>query len=320
MLFSLPSLCVVVQIEMLLGRWHNLPNFPTFISSINGLAMGAIPHMTEPLWSWAMGLLGDDFYSRKRAAASAATSRPGYGTGYGASAPTYGTGYGTTAPTTGVTSAIGSSATAAAEAARPATATTVDAAIAGKEAAADAMYDAMDYVESSVADWTRFVYDTVMGTAAGAAEVVQGYGEKAAEDVGAVTAPVRGAADRVTTAAQREYEVSKGQTKEQIDGTAAAAAMAASAGAQKVVDKVRGVAATAQQEYVSSKEGTYGAGVDTVEGAKQRVGKVVGAAQGEYEAGREGTIEKGMEVKERAADAVGGRGGRRVGSPAGVLA
>lgn len=36
-------LYVCLQIELLLGRWHNLPNLPAFIRTFNGLVSGRMP-------------------------------------------------------------------------------------------------------------------------------------------------------------------------------------------------------------------------------------------------------------------------------------
>ncbi|GBF91642.1 hypothetical protein Rsub_03946 [Raphidocelis subcapitata] len=54
------------QIEMIYGQWHNLPSLPSPLRNLNGLLLGGLPHMLEPLWSRAMEYLGDDFYKRKR--------------------------------------------------------------------------------------------------------------------------------------------------------------------------------------------------------------------------------------------------------------
>eukprot|EP00879_Flechtneria_rotunda_P001443 GHRR01001596.1.p1 GENE.GHRR01001596.1~~GHRR01001596.1.p1 ORF type:complete len:233 (+),score=60.18 GHRR01001596.1:294-992(+) len=56
------------KIELIDGKWHNLPSFPNFIRGINGLAMGSIPRLLEPAWSHTVKFVGDDYYERKREA------------------------------------------------------------------------------------------------------------------------------------------------------------------------------------------------------------------------------------------------------------
>jgi hypothetical protein len=53
------------QIELIYGTWHNLPSLPSPLRNVNGLFLGGLPHLTEPIWSRAMEFVGDDFYKRK---------------------------------------------------------------------------------------------------------------------------------------------------------------------------------------------------------------------------------------------------------------
>jgi hypothetical protein len=54
------------QIELLWGRIHNAPVLPSFVRAYNGLMMGVVPHVFEPVWGWAADVWGDSFYSKKR--------------------------------------------------------------------------------------------------------------------------------------------------------------------------------------------------------------------------------------------------------------
>lgn len=56
----------VGKIEVIDGKWHNLPCLPNFIRSFNGFMMGTLPHWTEGLWGWTTEFVGDDYYSKKR--------------------------------------------------------------------------------------------------------------------------------------------------------------------------------------------------------------------------------------------------------------
>eukprot|EP00882_Tetradesmus_deserticola_P001620 GHRQ01001746.1.p1 GENE.GHRQ01001746.1~~GHRQ01001746.1.p1 ORF type:complete len:234 (+),score=98.83 GHRQ01001746.1:159-860(+) len=56
------------RIELIDGQWHNLPRFPTLIREFNGIMMGSLPHLTEPLWSLGLEFVGDDYYKRRRLA------------------------------------------------------------------------------------------------------------------------------------------------------------------------------------------------------------------------------------------------------------
>jgi hypothetical protein len=53
------------KIDLLWGRWHNLPPLPSPARLFNGLVFGAVPHALEPAWGRAMEFFGDDFYKRK---------------------------------------------------------------------------------------------------------------------------------------------------------------------------------------------------------------------------------------------------------------
>ncbi len=61
---------VSLQIELIDGKWHNLPSFPNVIREFNGLAMGTVPHLLEPIWSYLLEFVGDDYYKREREAAA----------------------------------------------------------------------------------------------------------------------------------------------------------------------------------------------------------------------------------------------------------
>ncbi|KIZ05109.1 hypothetical protein MNEG_2845 [Monoraphidium neglectum] len=52
-------------IDLIWGQWHNLPSLPSPIRNINGMFMGALPHMMEPVWGRTMEFVGDDFYKKK---------------------------------------------------------------------------------------------------------------------------------------------------------------------------------------------------------------------------------------------------------------
>jgi hypothetical protein len=54
------------KIELIDGKWHNLPSLPNFIREFNGFMMGTVPHWTEGLWGWTTELVGDDYYKMKR--------------------------------------------------------------------------------------------------------------------------------------------------------------------------------------------------------------------------------------------------------------
>lgn len=54
------------EIELLWGRIHNAPVLPNIVRTANGLAMGIVPHLFEPVWGWAADVWGDSFYSNKR--------------------------------------------------------------------------------------------------------------------------------------------------------------------------------------------------------------------------------------------------------------
>jgi hypothetical protein len=61
--FLIPS--SPAQIDLIWGQWHNLPSLPSPIRNINGMFMGALPHMMEPVWGRTMEFVGDDFYKKK---------------------------------------------------------------------------------------------------------------------------------------------------------------------------------------------------------------------------------------------------------------
>ena len=57
---------LLLQIELIDGKWHNLPSLPNFIREFNGMMMGTLPRLTEPLWGWTVEFVGDDYYKMKR--------------------------------------------------------------------------------------------------------------------------------------------------------------------------------------------------------------------------------------------------------------
>jgi hypothetical protein len=59
------------QIELIDGRWHNIASAPAFVCRLNGLAMGSLMHLLEPLWSRTLWLVGDDSCAAPAAAAHA---------------------------------------------------------------------------------------------------------------------------------------------------------------------------------------------------------------------------------------------------------
>eukprot|EP00775_Hariotina_reticulata_P010716 gene10716-10872_t len=53
------------KIELIDGKWHNLPSFPNIIRSFNAFVMGTLMYFTEPFWSWTLELVGDDYYRKQ---------------------------------------------------------------------------------------------------------------------------------------------------------------------------------------------------------------------------------------------------------------
>jgi hypothetical protein len=46
-----PPPCPPAQIEVLHGRIHNTPALPSLVRAFNGLWLGYVPHLLEPVWS-----------------------------------------------------------------------------------------------------------------------------------------------------------------------------------------------------------------------------------------------------------------------------
>ncbi len=56
-----------LQIDLVYGRIHNALTLPALLRAFNGVALGYMPHMTEPLWGVAAEVLfNDEFYKRRR--------------------------------------------------------------------------------------------------------------------------------------------------------------------------------------------------------------------------------------------------------------
>lgn len=83
------------EIQAIWGRIHNAPAFPDLIRHFNAFGMGTLGKLSEPLWSQAMWLCGDNSYSNGAAdrVAGYNSGAAGY-SGSGAGLGTGGSGYG----------------------------------------------------------------------------------------------------------------------------------------------------------------------------------------------------------------------------------
>jgi len=95
-------------IEYVRFRAHNLPVPPAFLRSAIGGTVASALHATEPIWSQAAGLWGEDFYARRQQQRAHGAAGFGSGAGpFGGGAPgPHAVGYGSHAGGAGLSGAV----------------------------------------------------------------------------------------------------------------------------------------------------------------------------------------------------------------------
>lgn len=226
-------------------------------------AMGGVIHLTEPLWSRGMWLLGDNFYSNKRSTTTTTSS-------WGAQPTTIAGGPYTTqggySPAAGYApSANGSRLPGAAGGVAEVAGAAVGAVTGTASAAVDTVADIGSAAVGGVLDLGSYVFNTVTGTIGAAARVAQQYAGAAVDTAAAAVGTVRDTAADAVSTASTNYHAAKDETYTTVDSNVRRTAERVEGKVERAAEVAEETADAAHAGYARGKVEGYDAGVAKVQ-------------------------------------------------------